>query len=199
MMARQSSEYKRPSSNEIIVLRRYFEKMFEAATFFNRYFRNKVVHYGTDNDMVAIHFSTTNFMHLCGIDYRKGPASFFDDCLLRHLVVDDMLIKRDGTTFQKLQVLGSVGELIGQYVHLTQSGRYLYLEFDYALRTKKQILALTLKDTRSKVVPQSLLYLKRQKTFPIGAPVQCIYAKYLNNNQIEIYYLRENRDFSEFL
>lgn len=89
--------------------------------------------------------------------------------------------------------------MIGQYVHLTQSGRYLYLEFDYALRTKKQILALTLKDTRSKVVPQSLLNLKRQKTFPIGAPVQCIYAKYLNNHQIEIYYLRENRDFSEFL
>ena len=34
-------------------------------------------------------------------------------------------------------------ELLGKHVHLTGSGRYLYLEFDYALRTRKQILALT--------------------------------------------------------
>lgn len=163
MMMKRLNEYKRPSSNEIIVLRRYFEKIFEASIFFNRYFKNKVVYYATDNDMIAIYFSTTNFMHLCGIGYCKGPASFFDDCLLRHLVVDDILIKRDGTTFQKLQVLSSIQELIGPRVQLTQSGRYLYLQFDYVLRTKKQILALTLKDTHFKVVPQSLLDLKGRK------------------------------------
>ena len=57
---------------------------------------------------------------------------------------------------------------MGKHVHLTGSGRYLYLEFDYALRTRKQILALTLKETSKKIVPQSLLDLKRKTVFPKG-------------------------------
>ena len=52
---------------------------------------------------------------------------------------------------KKLQVLGSIEELLGKHVHLTGSGRYLYLEFDYALRTRKQILALTLKRHQGKL------------------------------------------------
>ena len=47
-------------------------------------------------------------MHLCGVDYRKGAGSFFDDCLNRHVIIDELKIKKDGTTMQKLQVLGSI-------------------------------------------------------------------------------------------
>ena len=82
---------------------------------------------------------------------------------------------------QKLQVLGSIEELLGKHVHLTGSGRYLYLEFDYALRTRKQILALTLKETSRKIVPQSLLDLKRKTVFPKGQKVISIYSKHLQN------------------
>ena len=172
--------------------------MNRAAHFFETYFRNRVVYYGTELETIAIYFSATNFMHLCGVKYEKGAASFFDDCLNHHLVLEDMMIKRDGTTFQKLQVLASIDELIGSHVYLTQAGRYLYLEFDYALRTKKQILALTLKDTSLKIVPQSLLDLKRQKSFPTGVPVQCIYAKTFHSDKAEVYYLEENSSLSDF-
>ena len=75
----------------------------------------------------------------------------------KKLDVSSLLVKKDGTTFQRLAILNSVTELTSSHVRLTGSGRYLYLEFDYALRTKKQILALTLKDTSKKIVPQSLL------------------------------------------
>ena len=95
------------------------------------------MYYETEIESVELHFSPTNFMHLCGVDYRKGAGSFFDDCLNRHVIIDELKIKKDGTTMQKLQVLGSIEELLGKHIHLTGSGRYLYLEFDYALRTRK--------------------------------------------------------------
>lgn len=192
-MARRQADYKRPGPNDSVVLKRYLGRLAQAASFFDQYFRNKAVTYVTAEETISLYFSATNFMHLCGIDYQKGAASFFDDCLAGHLVINEMMIKKDGTTFQKLQVLASINELIGSYVNLTLSGRYLYLEFDYALRTKKQILALTLKETPAKLVPQSLLDLKRQKTFPKGIPVTAIYAKDLASGQEEVYYRREER------
>lgn len=197
-MVKGRKDYKKPSIKESVALKRYLAIMNRAAHFFETYFRNRVVYYGTELETIAIYFSATNFMHLCGVKYEKGAASFFDDCLNHHLVLEDMMIKRDGTTFQKLQVLASIDKLIGSHVYLTQAGRYLYLEFDYALRTKKQILALTLKDTSLKIVPQSLLDLKRQKSFPTGVPVQCIYAKTFHSDKVEVYYLEENSSLSDF-
>ena len=108
-----------------------------------------------------------------------------------HVIIDELKIKKDGITIQKLQVLGSIRELLGNHVHLTGSGRYLYLEFDYALRTRKQILALTLKETSRKIVPQSLLYLKRKTVFPKGQKVISIYSKHLQTSEF-FYHFQEN-------
>ena len=85
---------------------------------------------------------------------------------------------------QKVTSFGSIEELLGKHVHLTGPGRYLYLEFDYALRTRKQILALTLKETSRKIVPQSLLDLKRKTVFPKGQKVISIYSKHLQTSEL---------------
>lgn len=189
-MVRNPGDYRRPSYNEKIVLKRYITQLHNAAKFFKTYFVGKIVTYSTKEEQIDIHFSVTNFMHLCGIDYKKGSASFFDDCLNHNIRIDDIKIKKDGTTNQKLQVLGSISELVGSHVYLVGNGKYLYLEFDYALRTKKQILALTLKDTSRKIVPQSLLDLKRQKTFSKGSPVEEIFATKYSDGSKQ-YYLRK--------
>lgn len=182
-------EYRYPNHNEIIKLKRYINLMTTASQFFERYFINKVVYYETELDKIAVYFSSTNFMHLCGISYKNGAKKFYKDCLNNQIIIHHMAIKWDGTTFQKLQALGSISEIIGNHVNLTISGKYLYLEFDYALRTKKQILALTLKHANAhKIVPQSLLDLKKQIIFPVGSPVHTIYAERFDTKAKEIYF-----------
>ena len=185
-----SRDYRNPNYNEKIKLQRFFTQLQIAASFFKEHFVGKIMYYETEIESVELHFSPTNFMHLCGVDYRKGAGSFFDDCLNRHIIIDELKIKKDGTTMQKLQVLGSIEELLGKHVHLTGSGHYLYLEFDYALRTRKQILALTLKETSKKIVPQSLLDLKRKTVFPKGQKVISIYSKHLQTSEL-FYYLKD--------
>ena len=182
--------YRNPNYTEKIKLQRFFTQLQIAASFFKEHFVGKIMYYETEIESVELHFSPTNFMHLCGVDYRKGAGSFFDDCLNRHVIIDELKIKKDGTTMQKLQVLGSIEELLGKHVHLTGSGRYLYLEFDYALRTRKQILALTLKETSRKIVPQSLLDLKRKTVFPKGEKVISIYSKHVQTSEL-FYYLKD--------
>ena len=101
-------------------------------------------------------------MHLCGIKYEKGAASFFTDALNKNIDENSIYI-------QKLQVLPQFKELIGKNVRVTRGYKYLLLSFDYALRTNKEILALTLIDRiNSDVIPQSLLNLHSMKKFSKG-------------------------------
>ena len=165
--------------------------LYKIAKYFKDNFFGKKVVYCTRNQKVSVYFSESNFMHLCGLYYSRGAKNFFLDCLDKKLDVSSLLVKKDGTTFQKLAILNSVTELTSPHVRLTGSGRYLYLEFDYALRTKKQILALTLKDTSKKIVPQSLLDLKKKRDFPKGEAVIKIYAVDFYTGKEWIYYTEE--------
>ena len=162
--------------------------LYKIAKYFKDNFFGKKVVYCTRNQKVSVYFSESNFMHLCGLYYSRGAKNFFLDCLDKKLDVSSLLVKKDGTTFQKSAILNSVTELTSSHVRLTGSGRYLYLEFDYALRTKKQILALTLKDTSKKIVPQSLLDLKKKRDFPKGEAVIKIYAVDFYTGKEWIYY-----------
>ena len=165
--------------------------LYKIAKYFKDNFFGKKVVYCTRNQKVSVYFSESNFMHLCGLYYSRGAKNFFLDCLDKKLDVSSLLVKKDGTTFQKLAILNSVTELTSPHVRLTGSGRYLYLEFDYALRTKKQILALTLKDTSKKIVPQSLLDLKKKRDFPKGEDIIKIYAVDFYTGKEWIYYTEE--------
>ena len=165
--------------------------LYKIANYFKDNFFGKKVVYCTRNQKISVYFSESNFMHLCGLHYSRGEKNFFLDCLDKKLDVSSLLVKKDGTTFQKLAILNSVTELTSPHVRLTGSGRYLYLEFDYALRTKKQILALTLKDTSKKIVPQSLLDLKKKRDFPKGEDIIKIYAVDFYTGKEWIYYTEE--------
>ena len=165
--------------------------LYKIAKYFKDNFFGKKVVYCTRNQKISVYFSESNFMHLCGLHYSRGAKNFFLDCLDKKLDVSSLLVKKDGTTFQTLAILNSVTELTSPHVRLTGSGRYLYLEFDYALRTKKQILALTLKDTSKKIVPQSLLDLKKKRDFPKGEDIIKIYAVDFYTGKEWIYYTEE--------
>lgn len=172
----QKSRYRTPNQKEFRRLEQSVNLIYQAADYFQKYFVGRKMVYSTHKNEVELYFSQTNYMHLCGLYYSEGAEKFFIDCLDKQVNLKSLMIKKDGTTMQKLQVLPSIMELTSPYVRLTGSGRYLFLEFDYALRTKKQILAVTLKGTTHKIFPQSLLNLKAQKSFPVGETVIRIHS-----------------------
>lgn len=190
----KKNRYKRMSFSEQTKLKHYLDVIYRTAQFLEDHFINQKVVYCTASQEVIIAFAKTNFMHLCGLYYKKGAHSFYDDSLNHHLKLELLQIKKDGTSFQKLQVLHSIKDLISPFVLLTGRGTFLYLDFDYALRTRKQILALTLIDDRSVLVPQSLLNLKRQKSFPKGEPVYRIYAEHYKTGQRQDLYLKNHEE-----
>lgn len=190
----QKAKFRKPNSKELRRLEQSMKAFHEAAGYFQEHFVGRKMVYSTSNDEIAVYFSGSNYMHLCGLSYSKGAEKFFIDCLDNKVDLKSLKVKDDGTTMQKLQVLPFISELTSSYLKLTGSGRYLFLEFDYALRTRKQILAVTLKATSHKTVPQSLLDLKSQQSFPIGEAVRQIYSVHLSTKEVKEYFNSNQED-----
>ncbi|MCQ9628664.1 MULTISPECIES: PBECR4 domain-containing protein [Pasteurellaceae] len=169
-------------------LGRYINLIEEAAKFFNDHFINKKVIYRTENQEITVIFKRTNFMHLCGIRYTDGAAKFFRAAISKKLDLSKMGVKDDGTTFLKLSLLQSVKFLLSAEISLADRAIYLHLHFDKALRTKKQIFALTLINDEHIFVPQSLLNLKSMNEFPHGDKVISIKSIHLQDNTEKVYF-----------
>ncbi len=138
---------------------RKMNAIYNAANFLQENFVGKKVTYVGEESTVSVIFSHTNFMHLCGIDYRRGSALFFQDALVEKIDLQDVKIKIDSTTFQKLQVVGSLKLLLSEDISIVNNGVYSSLRYDAAIRTRKKILALSLKRDGLTYVPISLLNL----------------------------------------
>ncbi len=176
--------YKKLNSKEYSYINRYMDNIHKTAIFYDTTFVNKKITFYTKSTSITVIASATNFMHLCGIFYLRGSKNFFIDAKHKKIDLSKVLIKKDGTTFQKLQVLNSLPNLISKNVRLTTRGKFLLLDYDYALRTSKQILALTLIDQndRFNVVPQSILNLHRMKKFDAGEPIIKIESKQFDSD-----------------
>ena len=74
-------EYKRMSIKETTQITRQLNAIYKAAHLLQEHFVDKKVSFVGEVSTVAIIFSTTNFMHLCGIDYRRGNTLVFSRCL----------------------------------------------------------------------------------------------------------------------
>lgn len=187
-MAKKPTEYKKLSFNELKKFEYYLEHIRKAAFFFKEHFISKEMIYSTEKEATSVIFTKSNFMHLCGIEYETGPAEFFNLALLKQIDLAKVLIKRDGTTFQKLSVLSSIDFLLSSEITLSPGATYLYIYFDKALRTRKQVFALTLLNDDNSFVPNSLLNLKQMNNFPKGEKITGIKSVHLKDNT-EIIYL----------
>ena len=143
-MMRKSNAYRSSNDKEKQKLKIFLPAIQKAAIFYDDSFMNKRIVYYTKYRSIELTSIKSNFMHLCGVNYRWGAHRFFDDILSHRLKLDDISIKNDGTTYQKLRVIDNLPELLSKHVRLVTSGKFLFLKYDYALRTSKQILALTL-------------------------------------------------------
>lgn len=187
----KKQNYRKLKPKEYNSIRHNIDAIYAAAEFYKTTFINKKVMFYTKNTVIAVIASTTNFMHLCGILYLRGSRNFYKDALDKKIDLNKILVKKDGTTFQKLQVLSSFPELIGGNIRLTNYGRFLLLDFDYALRTSKQILALTLLNRNANAIPQSILNLHKMKKFDKGEPVVKIESQDFNSKKTIILFSKD--------
>lgn len=178
--------YKKLSFNEQIKFKRYLQDIESAAQFFREHFVGKKMCYETTSQSISLIFKSSNFMHLCGIDYADGANEFFNVALLKQINLAKVRIKSDGTTFQKLSVLRSISFLLSPELQLTNGAIYLHLQFDKSLKTNKKIFALTLLD-KGNFIPQSLLDLKKIHHFPAGEKVISIKSVHLQSQAMIAY------------
>lgn len=178
-------EYKRMSIKETTQITRQLNAIYKAAHLLQEHFVDKKVSFVGEVSTVAIIFSTTNFMHLCGIDYRRGTHLFFQDALDRKINLQDIQIKTDGTTFQKLQVIGSLDLLLGKHISIVGRGVYSSLRYDAAIRTRKKILDLSLKQNGLIYIPISLVNLSSKEIGP-GQKVTGIFSEDLTSGELKM-------------
>lgn len=154
-------KYKKLTNKERTKFLKYLSAIKIAGESYQNIFVGKRLRFYTSSKKyIELIAEKSNFMHLCGVKYTTGSINFYKDVLNNKIDVNKILVKTDGTTFQKLQVIANLKDLVSKHVQLVEHQHFLYLEFDYALKTNKQILALTLIDKNYIIRPQSLLNLK---------------------------------------
>jgi hypothetical protein len=159
------NQYRKPKSSETIQLHQKLEVVHKAAKFIKEEFIGNEVTFYSKNYTLPVHIIQANYMHLCGVDYGRGAKSFFSDALENRIDLDLIKIKKDGTTFTKLDVLSVLPQLLSESVQLIKGGIRLTHEYDAALRTNKRLLALELKNKGRIYFALSLLNLRK---FEIG-------------------------------
>lgn len=157
---------------------KYLSSITKAAKFIDEHFINKEMKYTkADNKEISVIFEKENFMHLCGIKYKKKSVAFFKDAKKSNISLDEIEIKNDGTTFQKLEVLDKIEYIIRHGVLLTGHGVFLNLSFDSAIKAGNRNIkfAISLKDEYGNFIPISLFNtIRDQYKFPKGEKVTSI-------------------------
>lgn len=172
----KNKQYRKPRSGEIIQLSRYFKDINNVANYLQKEFINNTIFVQTKTEQLGLNINKSNYMHLCGILYQRGAKNFFEDALSNKLDLASILIKKDGSTFSKLSMLGLITKLFDEKLELTHSGKYLYLQFDHSIRTSSQRFAIALRDRGTISYPISFLNLRYEQRFPRGQKIENIYA-----------------------
>lgn len=134
---------------------------------------NKEIHYiylkGDSTKELVIRAKKEHFMHLCGVKYKDSAtkkivtAKYFYELLKNKKINPEyLIIKKDGTTGQKLQVIGELKSLVTADVRVLDGYVTFYnFSFEKGLRSKRQLFALTMiEETKESeiYVPQSNHY-----------------------------------------
>ena len=124
---------------------------------------------GNNIKALRVKYGEENFSHLTGIKFdRKSAKGMLEDLVNENTEQTAILVKNDGTTFQKLDVIQKLPEVIDASVislndleHIQQAQK---LRFSDALKTKDNSLLLALKDFEPEIYrPYSLINLSDVK------------------------------------
>lgn len=189
-----SVKYKNLKPKDVGNMKKYFSILQETAIYLKENLIGKTTYILTKNTYIQLHFMESNFMHLCGISYNGGSNKFFRACLEGKLEINNIKVKNDGTSFQKLRVVNQIEEIFSKPSQLTSGSVCLKLKFDASIKTKKQIASITMVNTGENYAPQSLLELKSIQDFPKGENVIFIYTIDMNSANKDIKF--KDRDWN---
>ncbi|MDM7655966.1 PBECR4 domain-containing protein [Lactococcus lactis] len=191
---KSNSGFKKPSNSEFIILQKELPMIKSVLSFIDYELLGKDIIICTAEKEVAFKIEKRNIPHLLGISYNGGGKSLWRDFKKKRLSTNNMSIKEDGTTFQKLAALHCFNDLFLKSCFLTGNGKYEKLTFDASIRTGRLLLAIGLKysDNDQIYYPNTALNL-RSKIIPNGEKVLAIYTE--NSETGELKYLQRNPKF----
>lgn len=166
---------------------------------------NKEIHYiykknGQYRELV-LKAKKNGFMHLCGIESyldpktkrAVSPSHFYELVKSDNISPSHLVIKTDGTTTLKLNVIKYLNELLNHKIRVIDDQVIFYdFSFDRGLRTGREIFALALVESGKYVYsPYSLLNLKapNTNTRPLTTtyPVHSIFIRTIRGDEEVIY------------
>jgi hypothetical protein len=172
---------------------------------------NKQLHYVfLKNGMyreIILKANKHNFMHLCGVSYRDpntrktmNSNQFYKALKKNKLKSEGIIVKLDGTTVLKLDVLDQIKDLLMCNLRvIDDKSNFLNLTFDSAIRSRRKVFCLCLERISAQTfVPSSLLNLKTDKgnTIKGGFAVHCIYSIEPMTNNIQ--HICKTEEFIEY-
>lgn len=187
-------KFKKPSNNEILLLNNMLDTIKKVLLFIDENLLNKDIIICTKEREVVLKITKRNVPHMFGIFYNGGANAMWRDFRKNRFAIHNIMIKKDGTTFQKLSALASLPDLFTGHCFLTGEGIYEKLAFDSSIRTAKLLLAIGLKfdDSDQMYHPNTALNLK-SKILPPGDKVLAIYTEDCETGKI--HYLQKNKNF----
>lgn len=155
---------------ELALLNGKVDEIIKVSKFYKEKMSNGIVSYvykkNDEVKVLRVKYGEENFAHLLGIRFSgKDASKVLDDLANGHTAQEAILVKNDGTTFKKMEVLESFKNIIDSNVvalndlgTLSQASK---LKFTEALKTGDNNLVLALKDFEPEVYrPYSLMNLK---------------------------------------
>lgn len=168
---RQMRGFHVATTEELNRLNRVSDSIKEAAEFYKDNLSNGSVIYvskhGESIEALRIKYGEENFAHLVGMRFdRKDAKEMLEDLVNGVGEQNAILLKNDGSTFEKIKVLSSVSELIDASVFKLSAvaesvPQARKLRFSEALKTNDKRLLLALKDFEPEFYrPYSLINLE---------------------------------------
>lgn len=192
---KNNSGFKKPSNSEFIILQKELPMIKSVLSFIDSELLGKDIIICTAKKEVAFKIEKRNIPHLLGVSYNGGGKYLWRDFKKNRLSTNNMSIKGDGTTFQKLTALHCFNDLFLKSCFLAGNGKYEKLTFDACIRTGRLLLAIGLKysDNDQIYYPNTVLNLK-SKIIPNGEKVLAIYTE--NSETGELKYLQRHSKFT---
>ncbi len=166
---RQIRDFHVADQDDLELLNKYSQQLKEAAEFYkNNMSKGNVVYVFKQNDEIKalrVKYGEENFAHLTGLKFdRRSAKDMLNDLVEEKTTQNAILVKNDGTTFQKLEVIDKLPEVIEASVislnDLSNVEQAQKLRFSDALKTADNKLLLALKDFEPEVYrPYSLINL----------------------------------------
>ena len=186
--------FKKPTNSEFLILQKELLTIKSVLSFIDSELIGKDIIICTQKTEISFKMETRNIPHLLGIYYDRGGKALWKDFKRNRLSIRNILIKADGTTFQKLSALHCFEDLFTKPCFLTGNGKFEKLTFDASIRTGRLLLAIGFKysDDDQIYYPNTELNLK-SKIIPEGQKVLAIYTE--NPETSKLRYLQKNRKY----